>query len=576
MNTNIPFFLNISPKKIEQYQNTIKIWITGKIRFNSNFTTQENVENIYKTKGLSYLLERSEGDFALCIIDGYTKKMHLITDAFSTQPIYFFWDETNMDFSCANTIRAITQQHRNALHLDWDQLLYKRKSSASSNTFPTIVDGISRIQGSRIGTLDFSKKTWTITSYQRENCIDDEVGATYTASDFITSYREIIEQAVFKRIEGHSEVTVTLSGGFDSSIVYALAAKKTNVRAASICTTTSLQNEEIDRARELTLREGSDHLIFPVGFTDKPSIEEWIKLVLSKETINCGFEDLVKSQLMQQMHATYGSSQYVLSGMGSDQFNGGTTTLDYSDEDENGSWEAFMNNMLRKKWKDYRASTFNDFFQFSYHFSTMNFREKLWPFGDDEWTNYLNKNQKSLQRRGVFLETKLSQANGFLIGFPFLDTTSIELIKKIPDTLKGELLYDKQILRAAFKDLLPASFQGKPKFYRTSNVEEKVFNYLKNVIYHDKYALLKIAFDSSPGLQERFTLDKIIAFLDQTKSSSYFPSYTYILELINIGLLEGYFFEGKSFEFKKPNQKTIVYDAHDKKFDREALESHIF
>ena len=355
-----------------------------------------------------------------------------------------------------------------------------------------------------------------------------------------------------------------------------MAAKKTNVRAASICTTTSLQNDEIDRARELTIREGSDHLIFPVGFNDKPSIEEWIKLVLSKETINCGFEDLVKSQLMQQMHAIYGASQYVLSGMGSDQFNGGTTTLDYAEENENGSWEAFMNNMLRKKWKDHRTSKFNGFFQFTYHFSSMNFREKLWPFGDDEWTNYLNKNQKSLQRRGVFLETKLSQANEFLMGFPFLDAASIELIKKIPDNLKGELLYDKRILRAAFKDLLPASFQGKPKFYRTSNVEEKVFNYLKNVIYHDNYALLKIAFDSSAGLQEKFTLDKIIAFLDQTKSSSYFPSYIYILELINIGLLEGYFFEGKNFDFNKPNQKTILYNAHDKKFNKEALELHVF
>lgn len=480
------------------------------------------------------------------------------------------WNQSTQTLQCANRIQRITSRNKSQLAFDWDRLIHSPQSGRE-HTFSTVVDGIDRMKGGRIATLDAEQNSLEWKTYERSVAIKQAELASYTTQDFIDAYRATIEQAVFRRIQDHSNPLVTLSGGFDSSIIYALASQHTPVRAATICTSTSIHNNELDRARELSLQAKGAHLLFPVAFHDKPSANEWIQLILSKESIHCGFEDFVKSQLMQRCQQEFGQSQLVLSGMGSDQFNGGTTPLDYATTGENGSLDVFMNGMMRKKWNDYRSAKYSAWFQFAYHFSTVDYRESLWPFEGDPWSNYMRNNGKSLQKRGVFLESKLTAANGFGVAFPFLDQASIDLLEAIPEQLRGALLYDKQILRAAFKDLLPDSFWGQPKFYRTHQAEAKIYGYLKNVIYGNNCTLVKRAWDASPGLQKRFSIDKLLSFLKQTESTADFPAYPHLLSLINCGLLEAQLFYGEDFDRQQPLENTMLYDSNNSAFDREAI-----
>lgn len=549
----------------------VKVEILGSLFFAGKHVSEPGfIAEVYRSIGLNYLLERIEGDFALFILDGRKQQLHLVTDPFSSKVIYVLWDEMDEVFRCGTSIKAITDSHRTSLKMNWEPLLFKGRKKHSSQ-FSTAVTGVQRMRGGHAGTVDFHEKTWRSSPYRPAGSASAGSFDSYTSQDFISAYRDSIEQAVSKRLAGRSEALVTLSGGFDSSIVYALASKMVKTKAATICTETSLYNQEIDRARELTLGGGSDHLIFPVGFHDQPPLHDWVQLVHAKESIGCGFEDLVKSQLLQRAKQAFGPSSIVLSGMGSDQFNGGTTTLDYSGKQENDSWEVFMSKMLRSKWEDYRASEFTGFFQFAYHFSSIDFRESLWPFDQDIWNDYMEGNGRSLQSSGVFLESKLSSAHGMDIGFPFLDSAAINILRAIPEELRPELLFDKQILRKAFADLLPDSFKGKPKFYRTPRAKEKIYSYLKNVIYGENYALLKRAFDSSKGLQQRFSIDKVISFLEDAKEHPHFQTHPYILELINIGLLEAHFFEDAAPIAIAELEGSVVYPAESQEFDREAL-----
>lgn len=504
----------------------------------------------YAQGGLEALLPQLEGDFSLIINDGAQQKAHLITDRFATQPLYFHWDAAAATLQAATSLKGMAKLQRGSAALDWERLMFKQTAAeypAPQGSFPTLLKCVYRLKGGCVGTYAVASNSWEIHPWADTPSDLSLPASGFTRQDFVDGYRQSIEMAVAKRVQGHKEVVVTLSGGFDSSIVFALAAQHTTVHAATICTATSIHNLEINRARELTQASGSQHLVFPVGFHDRPSYRDWIRLVLSKETAICGFEDFVKSQLMQRMQQTFGQTPLLLSGMGSDQFNGGTTSLDYADADENGSFNTFMHNMLRTNWERHREATFTPWFQFAYHLAKVEYRETLWPFTNDAWARYVRNNARSLQRRGVFLESKLASANGFGIGFPFLDEAPIALLNSIPQAMRPQLLYDKQVLRDAFKNLLPASFQGQPKFYRTPNAQAKLYSYLKPVAFADDYALLRMAYEAAPGLRERFSIDKLVALLDEAAASETFPAYDHLLQLINLGLLEAHLLHGEHF-----------------------------
>lgn len=568
------FFYQYSGQIVCNYEYNVDIITTGIFSFDglSCIKTKTLVE-FYIANGLEPLLQKLKGNFAVLIIDGRTKILHLITDPFASRPVYLYWNSQNKVFSCANSIKEITKKLCLS-ELNWDQQIYKKYLSQDANLDSTFAKGVSRLKGGICCSIDLKTGSLTTINYSEKNSTKVELDGPTTIAGFVEAYRAVVMKSVDDYVKGYDRAVVTLSGGFDSSIIYALAAQKIAVDAASICTVTSLHNQEVDRARELTTTYKSNHLIYPVGFSDKPNQADWIRMVISTESAHNNFESFLKSQLFTQAKAQFGESHLILSGLGSDQYNGGTTVLDYANTGFNASFSEFMQNMLRDKWTKYREKSFTHFFQFAYNFTALDFRETLWPFEDDLWTDYAARNGRSIQRNGVLLESKLAYTNQFDIGLPFLDQSTLDLLHAVPEQFQDDLFYDKQILRRAFKDLLPKSFDGKPKFHRTKNAEQKIFQYLSHIIYGNNYGLLKMTFDASPALRSKFSIDKLIVFLEEVKTSPFFPAYTHLLSIISMGLLDAYFFHGETFT-SNTNSDYQFYAVNNKDFDRGYLEKRI-
>ena len=527
----------------------------------------------YEQQGLESFIDDLAGNYALLIVDHRKQCIHIITDNFASRPTYVYWNNESNKFACADSIKAITSALQ-LTKLNWDKQIYKKETAYNANFESTFVKDIRRLNGGVYCTLDLKKGELETINYV-ENRKRQAIELPATSAGIVEAYRTAVEKSVADYLIGHDRALVTLSGGFDSSIVYALAAEKMDVAAASICTVTSLHNHEIDRARELTLKYNSDHLILPVGFGDKPFQQDWIRMVLSTESAHNNFESFLKSQLFTRANTEFGDYDLILSGLGSDQFNGGTTVLDYAFTGFNDSLSQFMQNMLRDKWRKYQENNFTNFFQFAFNFTVLDFRETLWPFEDDQWLKYVAGNGRSMQRNGVLLESKLAHANQFSIGLPFLDQSTHDLLHKIPEEFRDDLFYNKNILRLAFKDLLPDSFEGKPKFYRTKKAEEKIFGYMKSIIYGNNYGLLKQAYDASPELQSKFSIDKLIGFLEEVKTSKFFPAYTHVLSIISMGILDAYYFHDEDFSSQTDNSDCLFYKKDDTRFDREDLEKQV-
>lgn len=529
-----------------------------------------------QTNGLVETLKDIKGYFQLLYIDPvFSKKIYLYNNDFPTNPIYFHVNESDKKFINSARIRDITQAREKHFHINWDFLKYNTTHTSEKYTFPTAIDKIKRLRKGVLLTIDFP--TWAY-SFKHIESPNQYFSALKFDSrqGYINQYRELVSQSIEQQLTSDTKnALVTLSGGFDSSIIYLLAAKQTRVDAISICTETSLNNQEIDRAQELVHKHGGTHTVLPINFNQAPNYQAWIDLVLSTENLECGFESYLKSQLIECSKDRFNNHHFLFSGTGSDQFNGGTTSFDYAPPMKtNASWEEFMVNKINAKWEGYQKKEFTNFFQFTYHFLQNPVKEQSFPFTmEEEWKNYLNINAHFLEKKPVLLESKIFSRNKLVGKFPFLNQQIIDFLSKIPLDRYSELFYKKEILRAAFRDLLPKSFIGKPKFSPLSKGKEKIFKYMSGLVYGNDRSLIKLAYDASPALQQSLDIDKLTLFLDQTEDISFYPSFTHILGLVNLGLLDAYLLQGEHHLTVKENSSRhyFYYNNNDNRFNRKEV-----
>lgn len=577
MQTENSFYFKFKQENYNYQHAELKVHIAGKLIINGHIAKEESVKTYIKKHGIDALEKILDGEFALFIIVPSLQKAYLFSNLFASYSLYYFHDIKTKSFHCSTTIKAITSSSNMHFQVNLDKILYRRNTvSYDDCELATFVKGIYRLKGGV--KLCLNLKTWKLSKKRYKHVFDKDIKVIeQPASYFIESYQTLITKAISRNFNQESNPLVTLSGGFDSSIIYAIATQHTSVNVATICTETSFINNEIDRARELTSQNNSPHVILPVSFKEEINIGNWVRHVLEMEDSECGFESFLKSQLLHQSSLYFSSSKMCISGMGSDQFNGGTTTIDYSIGNYNQSWEAFISNLFKNKWEAYRDDNFSNFFQFAINFSTPTFKEQVIPFSIKQlWEKYIYNNYCYLVNDGVFLEGKIIQSNNYLSIFPFLEENIINLISRIPPALYSTLFFDKQILRKAFSDLLPKSFEGMPKFKKLENANEKKFSYLRSLVYGHNRFLLKLVFDISPFFKSSFNIDYIMHFLDATESDKYYPALSHLLRLINIGLLDAYLLQGSNLDLPKNESNVVFYTPGDQSFDKASLKKMVF
>ena len=530
--------------------------IIGTLFYRNEKISNNLLQQLLQQSPLDQLARTFHGDFV--IIYRTNEALQVLSSLYNSNPLYLsLLDERQILLS--PSLKGVSHHQRSHLQVNWD-LICRKHPKSPNGCWPTMVEKVYRIKGSTHLSVNLDSLEVNGKHYFQPEPLESKM--EWDAKEYVTQYRQLLNDTAVQQAATVDKIIVPLSGGFDSSVLFNILSRAypEKITAASICTASSIRNHEIQRAMELTRATKAPHLIMPVKLSEGANAAEWYELVTRSESLECGFESFLKSQLVSVISTTGTADDTVFSGTGSDQFAGGTTTLDYSIEGLHQNWEDFIQAMAKRKWEHYQQTTTNDFFNFAINFFAPDFRAAQFPFSDQQlWFQHQQANHHFLDRKSVFLEAKLYTSQSFATAYPFLNRQLIQLLLSIPPTLYPELLFDKQILQRACGDLLPNSFQGYRKFYRSKKVNDLIFKYFHSLIYDTKKqrSLLNQVLDASPLLSTHFDKTALQQFLKATADSKMFPSYTNLLGILNLGILDLHLFQGENLNF--PNTTTPFY-----------------
>lgn len=466
------------------------------------FTTESDTEvllRLFIHRGAD-CLHLLNGFFAFCIYDRLEETMFLARDRFGIKPLLYVFDEDKFLF--ASEMKSMLQYgiERN---LDYSSLY----TYLQLNYIPspdTIFRDVKKLAPGH--SLLIARKKITITKWYTipyEQARQTKNALTYPQA--ISKFRKLLNDAVHRRLVADVPLGSFLSGGVDSSVIAALAAKhKPDLHTFSIGYQDEKFFDETRYARLVAKHIRTEHTVFSLTnadlyshvhnildyidepFADSSAIAVYI---LSKET---------------RKHATV-----ALSGDGADEMLGGYNKHAAFYRMMHRGWKeravvSFEN--LWKKFPQSRSGTFSNRMRQLVRFAEgaqMNARERYWKWasfaGKDEALNMLHPDlrmnmwlQDFVPRRKAILQhipdsgetmndifltdmhlvlandmlvkvDLMSMANGLEVRVPFLDYQVVDFLFSLPESFKINTSVRKRILHDSFRDLLPREIYNRPK-----------------------------------------------------------------------------------------------------------------
>ena len=211
-----------------------------KYRFNST-SDSEVVLYGYIEWGIEKLLEKIDGMYAISIYDKEKQELFLVRDRTGIKPLYY--GNVNNQISWASELKAIQKfyENRNILEHDYTAF-YDFLTYLYIPTPKTMYVNVFKLEPAHYLKIDIKTNSYKKIQYwklETKVCNDDiEVAKN--------KINNLLKKSIDEQMIADVPVGFFLSGGIDSSIVVALASKKSdNVKAFSIGFTDETHDETI-------------------------------------------------------------------------------------------------------------------------------------------------------------------------------------------------------------------------------------------------------------------------------------------------------------------------------------------
>ena len=186
------------------------------------FRTKSDTEVIlalYRAEGERFV-RRLNGFFAFALYDREKRKLLLARDRFGVKPLFYFQDETRFAFaSTLNALKTLPGFDRNALsHESVAEILSFQYIPGDR----TVFENVFRLPPGAFMTIDLSSNSVEISPFVSH---EDRKTAWLSYDDARQHLRELVTDAVERRLNADVPLGVFLSGGLDSAIVCGVAAK---------------------------------------------------------------------------------------------------------------------------------------------------------------------------------------------------------------------------------------------------------------------------------------------------------------------------------------------------------------
>lgn len=216
------------------------------------FKTDSDTEVLahgYHAWGIEDLARRLDGMYAIAILDRNERVLFLVRDRFGEKPLFIA--QLDGGFAYASDMRILAALPEVGTELSMDGL----NDYLALHYVPgrrTILANVSRVLPGEIVRIPLETRVPSFSTYYRP-----PIGPQRPISD--DELAELLESAVRARLIADVPVGVFLSGGLDSSIVAAIAARRNNGIATFSMGFKSAEHDESEYAKLLASYIGSDH-----------------------------------------------------------------------------------------------------------------------------------------------------------------------------------------------------------------------------------------------------------------------------------------------------------------------------
>ena len=454
----------------------------------------EVVLHLFAKLGVSFLAHLN-GIFAIAIWNTAERRLLLARDHLGVKPLYYTHDSNRVIF--ASELKALLAHPDAPRTIDW----------AAFDHVPGSAFPFDRPAGRAVATgvkhVDFVEPASWI-----EWCDGELTGpARYwhpggpsgeetarSADDYVDEYFDLISSSVRFQLMSDVPVGVSLSGGLDSALITALAARQSDALTAFTLAEPSISaTGDTDAAIQLAqsigvplhlVRVDHESLSSTVGL-DLATLEYFVWLM---DFPLFDVEFLFKHELHRYATHVVKALKVMLIGQGADEFAGGYSRLGPNNWQAFASREAAVLHLATLKElgipSPYRAYV-------NGIAATTQTQDRV---GTHEPWQYLRFGD--LAAYNLWHEDRTAAANGIEARVPFLDYRLVEFLCSVPASRRAELFYNKNIVRRAAERVLPSGLARRPKiplFMRAAGAHDSVGRLYRRLIdtafpdYCDKY-----------------------------------------------------------------------------------------
>ncbi len=488
-----------------------------------------------------------QGFFAFAFFDKLSGKILLARDRFGKKPLIYHINDDRIIF--ASEMKALLKLgapkllDQESMHIYFQLNYIPGKWSIYQDVYKLMPGYYMLFDGSDCSVQEYY--------HLPERPLVAYEGISYPAA--ITQLQNKMEEAVVKRLVSDVPLGAFLSGGIDSSVVVALAAKHVNqLKTFSIGFKDEPLFDETNYARSVAKMHNTDHTEFSLTTND---LFGCLYDVL--DYIDEPFADSSALAVYILSRETKSKVTVALSGDGADEmFAGYNKHMAHYRARQGGisarllgalhpllaplpqSRNSFLGNKVRQLYRFGEGMGKNDadrYWRWA-AFAEENYPEKLllksvnhdeYIFRKGKLTPFMQKDgdMNNILRNDMHLVltndmlTKvdmMSMANSLEVRVPFLDHDLVDFVFSLPESFKINQNQRKKILKDAFRQVLPPELYHRPKqgfevpllgWFRTE-LKEKIINYWLNDdfirdqgLFNPKVInnLMKKLFSNNPG-----------------------------------------------------------------------------
>jgi asparagine synthase (glutamine-hydrolysing) len=498
----------------------------------------EVLAHLYARDGVRFL-DEVVGMFAIVLWDRRYGKLVLARDRFGIKPLYYTRTPGAVLF--ASEIKALFTHPDCPRELNWAAALADQSMNVApyltSEPVNTWFEGIEIVPAGAVVTIDLAtgrtdqRIYWSLPAFDGDLDVSDE--------EFIRAYRDRLGAAVDDAATADAELGLFLSGGVDSGAVAALAAARGHtLHTFTVLSGSTAANGDAEFGHRAAKALGLPNHQVLFDADRVPRAEEWKNLLWLMETPLCGPEQFYKYELYRYAKHLRPELRGMLLGAGSDEYNGGFSTVFGLDHDWAG-FDAGVRQMARSTALHARPGLVP---WWDHHESPLLSDELVTAgradLGDDPYPAYVAWRHRHLQQYNCWHEDRSAAGNGVEARVPFLDHRLVELVARIPAGRRPGLLWDKRILREGVRDLLPEFIVNRPKvpFYHGDGAGF-THHTMVRMLTNDAGALVEEAL-ATPGARRFLRADAMRGMLARLTEEAEPWGVEVLLRLVNLGLLD--------------------------------------